>query len=82
MLRETLLILLFVHLSNQVEFFKESEVCSSVKCPSNIFYYFVCCSGECCLRLQLIPSIIIAAIAIVLTCVCCTACCCHCCFRD
>ncbi|VDO23629.1 unnamed protein product [Heligmosomoides polygyrus] len=50
--------------------------------PSNVLYYFECCSGECCLRLQLIPSFIIAAIAIFLTCVCCTACCCYCCCRD
>ncbi|WKY05604.1 hypothetical protein Q1695_006086 [Nippostrongylus brasiliensis] len=74
--------LLFVGVAAGLKLYKESETCNSMKCPSNLLYYFDCCSGECCLRLQLIPSFIIAAIAIFLTLVCCTACCCHCCCRD
>ncbi|EYC38202.1 hypothetical protein Y032_0734g1932 [Ancylostoma ceylanicum] len=82
MLLRTLGVFLLVHVTVQLELYKESATCNSMKCPSNMFYYFECCSGECCLRLQLIPSIVIAAIAVVLTCVCCSACCCYCCFRD
>ncbi|VDO42869.1 unnamed protein product [Haemonchus placei] len=54
----------------------------SISGPSTMFYYFECCSGECCIRIQPIPSFLLTALAIFLAFVCCLSCCCYCCCRN
>ncbi|XGW29157.1 hypothetical protein V3C99_008729 [Haemonchus contortus] len=75
-------LLLILEFVSGLVLFKESQPCNSMKCPSTMFYYFECCSGECCIRIQPIPSFLLTAIAIFLAFVCCLSCCCYCCCRN
>uniref|UniRef100_A0A8R1ICM7 Uncharacterized protein n=1 Tax=Caenorhabditis japonica TaxID=281687 RepID=A0A8R1ICM7_CAEJA len=66
------------------EWFAKSEECYDINneplnCPSNVIYYFECCSNECCLRTQIVPAVIIAMIASVMTIFCLVSCVAYCC---